>query len=75
MPDFTYRQSGMFVALMPETPQATQTWNREIAPKTQGTGKILAFQFPEVKTQLEKAGFTVRKAKKVNDADLLNLLS
>ena len=46
--DFTFRESGGFVQLLPETVQATELWNSEIGPKTGGTGKILGTQWSAI---------------------------
>jgi hypothetical protein len=76
MTDFTYSDSGMFVLIVPETPQAVKVWNEEIGPKTNGTGKILAVHWQNVRNQLEQAGYKVRKARKsnVDDKKLLDEL-
>lgn len=75
-PDFTYANDGLFVKIIPESTEAIKVWNEEIAPKTANTGKVLAVEFPTVKSQLIKAGFTIRKAAKVkeSDSDLLREL-
>lgn len=74
MADFTYSDDGLFVAIFPETSQATKVWNDEIGPKTANTGKVLASQFPEVKAKLKAAGYKIRKSTKVKESDdeLLN---
>lgn len=73
MIDFTYRRQGLFVQIFPENEQATEEWNREIGPKTDGTGKVLSVEWPLVLSQLQAAGFTVKHATKprVSDDTLL----
>ena len=76
MTDFTYIDNGMFIRICPESSAAAEVWNEEIAPNTGGSGAVLATEFEVVKSQLRKAGYTIRKAVKSNqsDADLLSEL-
>ena len=63
MTDFTFNDDGTFTQIIPETKAAQECWNTEIAPKTDGTGKVLSVHFPKVREQLREAGYTIRKAK------------
>jgi hydroxymethylpyrimidine/phosphomethylpyrimidine kinase len=75
--DLTYRKQGLFTAFIPETLAGETAW-REIAEKTQGTGKVFTAQLPAVLAQLRKAGYTVQVAKKLTrkeiDKDMTFLL-
>lgn len=74
--DFTYTESAGFCCLCPETEAAARLWSEQIAPQTDGTGKIFAPHFSSVRQQLRAAGYTVRKARasKQSDANLLGSL-
>ena len=61
--DLTYLKQGMFTAFIPESQEGKDAW-REIAKKTEGTGKVLTVQLAGVLSQLRKAGYTVKQAEK-----------
>lgn len=77
MIDFTYINDGLFVTIMPETPQAEAFWNEQIAPQTNNSGKVLTIHFAQVAAQLRSQGYSIRKAtkSKETDEDLLKSLS
>lgn len=69
MADFTYTRDGMFTALLPENDAAVRAWN-ELAAETDGTGKVFNHHFPQLRAALKRAGFTVKKARKVKPGEL-----
>jgi hypothetical protein len=77
MPDFTYTLSndGWFT-LVPENDQAVEAWN-VMAMLNDGSGKFPCTMFNSVKSQIKKAGYSIRKgkvSKGVSDSDLLAAL-
>lgn len=75
-PDFTFSTDGLFVSVMPETPEAARIWNEQIAPATDGTGKLHPLAFSELQSELRKAGYSCRQAvaPRISDAALLRAL-
>ena len=73
--DFEYINQGLFVSIMPVTPQAIIEWGK-IDYLGRGTGKVLRVHFDSLRIQLRWAGYTLRKAKPVtiSDDDLLAAL-
>jgi hypothetical protein len=69
MIDFLYSDDGMFVALVPQNAKADVAW-LQIAAETDGTGKVPSIHFKAVRAQLQKAGYTCRKAPKVSQKQL-----
>lgn len=68
-PDITYRRTcSLFVAFHPETEAGQAAW-RELAAHTDGTGKVLAIQLPDMLRRLRAAGYVVAKAKPVRMTD------
>jgi len=62
--DFTYRISGLFATILPETPAGEAEWGREIGPKTAGTGKVLAgADLRAVLADIRRAGYTIRNGR------------
>lgn len=74
--DFTYSATngGMFIAILPANDRAVAAWN-QLASMTDGTGKVLAHQFGEVRAALKRAGYTIAKAPKVKAGDLDAILA
>lgn len=78
-PDMTYRTDGLFTTFLPQTPAGESAW-RELAAKTDGTGKVLATQTEDAVRQLHEAGYTVVETTGVEttpeeDEELLNELT
>jgi hypothetical protein len=75
--DLTYTTAGMFTIFSPETTQGEVAW-REIASRTEGTGKILTIHLASTLSKLRDAGYVVRRAKvktlTMSDDELLNAL-
>lgn len=76
MTDFTFRNDGLFVTILPENETAVKVWNETIAPETEGTGKVLVNHWPQVEKQLTDAGYSVSEAttKEISDEELADLL-
>jgi hypothetical protein len=68
MIDLTYLHQGIFTVFFPESKSGEAAW-REIASKTEGSGKIFTMHLKDTLKQLRKAGFTIAKAKKPTKAD------
>jgi len=61
--DLTYLKQGLFTAFTPQSDDGEAAW-RELAERTEGTGKIFTVQLPAVLFRLRKAGYTVKQAEK-----------
>ena len=72
MPDFNYTQDQFHIALLPNNDQAgeiyNQIWN-ELG------GKIPLAMWSSIRSQIKKAGYTIRKAKPVSEKQLNELLN
>ena len=66
--DLHYTKSTMFIMFVPQTKAGEEAW-KAIAAQTDGTGKIFPKQLESTLAQLRKAGYTVRKAPKMTEAD------
>jgi hypothetical protein len=63
MEDFNYIQDGFFVSLIPNNIQASEIYNQIW---NELNGKVPIKVWPNIRSQLKKAGYTVRKAKAVS---------
>lgn len=61
-PDITWRECGLFVRFMAETPAGEEAW-RTMAAKGDGTAAFLKAHRAAIVSQLTLAGYTVAKAK------------
>jgi fatty acid-binding protein DegV len=62
MTDLTYLEQGLFTTFLPESKQGDEAW-REIH-KQCPNGKVLTIHLKSTLSQLRKAGYIVKKAKK-----------
>jgi hypothetical protein len=71
MSDFTYTHTndGLFILVLPNNRSAEIVW-AEIAAATDGTGKVLAGQFQQLRRALKSSGYTCRKGKKTCAVDI-----
>lgn len=60
-PDLTYREDGLFVRFMAETPAGEDAWN-VMAAKSEGSCAFLRSHRAAIVSQLRLAGLTVAKA-------------
>lgn len=63
-PDITYLNSGFFTTFYPETKEGEKAYNHII--EVCGSPKILTRDLKITLHQLKKAGYTVKKSKKVS---------
>lgn len=70
--DIEYTQDGMFTRFMAVSDQGVIAWG-QLATVTDGTGAVLNIQAKQFISDLRKAGYVVRKAKKVTKMELDNL--
>lgn len=61
-PDLQYKTYGMFTSFYPVTEQGKVAW-RELAEKTDGTGKVLCVLTISTVRQLREAGYIVHKCR------------
>lgn len=77
--DLSYRVGDLFTSFYPDTPQGVVAW-RELADFTDGTGKVLSIELPQLIHSLKSAGYTVaempeQKLTKEEIDELVNELS
>jgi len=60
--DLTCLTQGLFTTFFPNTKAGEEAW-REIALKTEGTGKIFTIHLKDTLRQLKAAGLSVKKEK------------
>ncbi|ALN21943.1 MULTISPECIES: hypothetical protein [Ectopseudomonas] len=66
--DLSYRHLGLFTSFLANTPAGENAW-REIAAKTDGTGKVLSIHAEDTIRQLRAAGYAVAEAGEVVTGD------
>lgn len=66
--DLSYRHLGLFTSFLANTPAGENAW-REIAAKTDGTGKVLSIHAEDTIRQLRGAGYAVAEAGEVVAGD------
>lgn len=71
--DLEYLTTGLFTSFFPNTRNGEEAW-REIAKQTDGTGKIFTMHLKDTLKQLRKAGLVVKKCKKLNKKEELELI-
>ena len=72
IPDIEYHRDGMFTMFVPLTPNGVKVWN-ELAPHTDGTGKVLSIHEKIIINKLTTAGYTVEAGKPPTDIELEEL--
>ena len=60
MTDFSYRIEGMFALILPESPAGEKAMS-EVMAMTDGTAKVFSRQINAFKSDLHRAGYTIRK--------------
>lgn len=70
--DIEYTQDGMFTRFLAVSEHGVVAWN-QLATVTDGTGAVLNIQAKQFINDFRKAGYIVRKAKKVTKTDIENL--
>lgn len=68
MNDLTYRTLGLFTMFIPHTPAGEDAW-REIASKSEGTGKVFTMHLNYCLKQLRAEWYQVSKAGKPEPID------
>ena len=58
--DFSYRIEGMFALILPESPAGEKAMG-EVMAMTDGTAKVFSSQINAFKSDLHRAGYTIRK--------------
>ena len=65
MTDLVYIRQGLFTAFIPETKAGEEAFRQICAAQGDHTGKILTAHVESTLAQLRKAGYSVKKAKRV----------
>lgn len=75
MTDITYSNEGLFTCFYAESRDGDALMSQIVA-QNEGSNKILSIHAKSVIAQIRKAGYKVKKAKKVtmSDSDLLDAL-
>ena len=63
MTDLTYLESGLFTTFLPESKQGEEVLN-DMMKQNAGSNKVLTIHLKSTISQLRKAGYEVKKAKK-----------
>lgn len=74
MADIVYNNQGMFTSFTPVTDAGVKLWT-EFVNGNEGHCKVLSIHAKSVIAQMRKAGFSVSKAKKVEEIDAEALLA
>lgn len=74
--DFEYLDQGIFTAIFANNAKSEKELSR-FMDGNHGSNKIFTAQFSEFKSDLRRAGYSIRKAKRptMNDSELLEGLS
>ena len=72
IPDIEYYKVGMFTMFVPNTPSGVKVW-KELAPHTDGTGKVLTMHEKILINKLKAAGYTVEAGKQPTEIELEEL--
>ena len=74
MTDFNYTESDFFTMLMPNNDEAVVVYN-EIAGHFDGVARFPSYMKPDIFKQIKDAGYTIRKARKISDKEMDNILA
>ena len=73
MTDLHYTKLGIFTMFMPNTKDGENIW-RELASRTEGTGKVFTMHLASTLKQIRAAGYSVSKAPKSKPSDFDDML-